>query len=144
MSWNPTYVLLILTSTLITYLSGILIEKAKNDDKKIYVGLSVILNLGILIWFKYANFLVENVEVLSETIGWKWENPAMNILLPVGISFYTFQALSYTMDVYRGAIPATRNFGKYALFVSFFPQLVAGPIEKAANLLPQFDIAKNI
>lgn len=142
MSWNPTYAILILTSTLITYLSGLLIERAKTDKKKLYVGLSFILNLAILIWFKYANFLSENAEVLAETIGLKWENPALNILLPVGISFYTFQALSYTMDVYRGTISATRNFGKYALFVSFFPQLVAGPIEKAANLLPQFDTAK--
>lgn len=142
MSWNPSYAILILTSTLITYLSGILIEKARKGSKKFYVGLSFILNLGILIWFKYSNFLGENVELLVDSLGWQWKMPPMNILLPVGISFYTFQALSYTMDVYRGVLPATRNFGKYALFVSFFPQLVAGPIEKAAHLLPQFDTAK--
>ncbi|MCL4114221.1 UNVERIFIED_CONTAM: hypothetical protein GTU68_065102 [Idotea baltica] len=142
MSWNPTYAILIFISTLITYLSGILIENAKKDKKKIYVGLSFILNLAILIGFKYANFMIENVAWVTEIIGLKWKKPALNILLPVGISFYTFQALSYTMDVYRGTITATRNFGKYALFVSFFPQLVAGPIEKAAHLLPQFDSVK--
>ncbi len=142
MSWNPTYAILILTSTLITYLSGIFIERASKDQKKVFVGLSMVLNLSILIWFKYSNFLGENIELFFDVLGWKWKMPTMNILLPVGISFYTFQALSYTMDVYRGSISATRNFGKYALFVSFFPQLVAGPIEKAASLLPQFDTAK--
>lgn len=142
MSWDPTYAILILTSTVITYFSGILIEKAQIGHEKIYVGLSIVLNLAILIGFKYSGFLGENIEFMADIIGWEWKMPAMNILLPVGISFYTFQALSYTMDVYRGSISATRNFGKYALFVSFFPQLVAGPIEKAANLLPQFETAK--
>ncbi|MGI9552855.1 MAG: MBOAT family O-acyltransferase, partial [Aurantibacter sp.] len=145
MSWSPTYALLIMTSTVITYLSGIFIERVINGGnvgKRIYVAISVILNLAILFWFKYANFLGENLEILSGFMGGEWEMPEMNILLPVGISFYTFQALSYTMDVYNGKIKATRHFGKYALFVSFFPQLVAGPIEKAAHLLPQFDNAK--
>ncbi|PCJ97708.1 MAG: membrane-bound O-acyltransferase family protein [Flavobacteriaceae bacterium] len=142
MNWNPKYALLILTSTLITYLSGIYIEKARNkgsNHKKTYVALSFISNLAILIGFKYFNFLNENLNILWNKMGLNWEVSSLNILLPVGISFYTFQALSYTMDVYRGEIKATKNFGKYALFVSFFPQLVAGPIEKSANLLPQFD-----
>ncbi len=142
MSWNPKYALLMLTSTVITYLSGIYIEKANNSgnrNKKLFVSLSFISNLTILIGFKYLNFLSENFTVLFHKLGWQWEISSFNLLLPVGISFYTFQALSYTMDVYRGDIKATRHFGKYALFVSFFPQLVAGPIEKSANLLPQFD-----
>lgn len=142
MNWNPKYALLILTSTIITYLSGIYIEKANKNgsgNKKLYVAISFISNLAILIGFKYFNFINENVTLLFNQIGVNWEVSNLNILLPVGISFYTFQALSYTMDVYRGDIKATRHFGKYALFVSFFPQLVAGPIEKSANLLPQFD-----
>ncbi len=144
MSWNPKYALLIFTSTLITYLSGIYIEKSNHGgfgSKKMFVALSVILNLAILIGFKYFNFLNENFAVLFKAIGFEWSVSNLNILLPVGISFYTFQALSYTMDVYRGEIKATRHFGKYALFVSFFPQLVAGPIEKSSHLLPQFDLA---
>lgn len=144
MSWNPKYALLILTSTVITYLSGIYIEKAQKSEggnKKLYVAISFISNLFILIGFKYFNFINENLAVLFNNIGMNWQVSNLNILLPVGISFYTFQALSYTMDVYRGDIKATRHFGKYALFVSFFPQLVAGPIEKSANLLPQFDRA---
>ena len=145
MSWNPKYAILILTSTVITYLSGIYIEKANKQgigNKKVFVALSFVSNLATLVGFKYFNFLNENFAVLFETIGLDWTVSNLNILLPVGISFYTFQALSYTMDVYRGKISATHHFGKYALFVSFFPQLVAGPIEKAANLLPQFDTAK--
>lgn len=144
MGWNPKYAILILTSTVITYLSGIYIEKSNrqgNGRKKIFVTLSFVSNLAILIGFKYFNFLNENFALLFKNIGLEWTLPSLNILLPVGISFYTFQALSYTMDVYRGTIPATHHFGKYALFVSFFPQLVAGPIEKSTNLLPQFDKA---
>ncbi|WP_205164585.1 MULTISPECIES: MBOAT family O-acyltransferase [Arenibacter] len=142
MSWNPKYALLILTSTVITYVSGILIEKANKDgfgNKKIYVAISFISNLAILIGFKYFNFLNENFAILFNKIGIEWKLSNFDIMLPVGISFYTFQALSYTMDVYRNKIKATQHFGKYALFVSFFPQLVAGPIEKSVNLLPQFD-----
>jgi len=145
MSWNPKYAILILISTVITYLSGIYIERANAQggrNKKAYVALSFILNLSILVGFKYFNFLNDNLEILFKQIGLEWDVPNFDILLPVGISFYTFQALSYTMDVYRGKIGATRHFGKYALFVSFFPQLVAGPIEKSANLLPQFDLPK--
>ncbi len=145
MSWNPKYAILILTSTIITYLSGIYIEKANSEstgNKKMYVAISFISNLAILIGFKYFNFLNENFTFLFDKMGVSWEVPNINILLPVGISFYTFQALSYTMDVYSGKIKANRHFGKYALFVSFFPQLVAGPIEKSAHLLPQFNKAK--
>ncbi len=142
MSWNPKYAILILTSTIITYLSGIYIEKSNKQgigNKKVFVALSFISNLAILIGFKYFNFINENLAIAFKSVGLDWNVSNLNILLPVGISFYTFQALSYTMDVYRGKMDATKHFGKYALFVSFFPQLVAGPIEKSANLLPQFD-----
>jgi len=136
MSWNPQYAILILTSTAITYLSGIFIEKANNK------GYSFVLNLAILIGFKYFNFFNENLALIADVFDIDWKVSNLNVLLPVGISFYTFQALSYTMDVYHGKIKATRHFGKYALFVSFFPQLVAGPIEKSNHLLPQFDTPK--
>lgn len=145
MSWNPKYALLLLLSTTITFFTGIFIEKANNGgfwSKKFYVALSFVSNLAILIGFKYFNFLNENFAAFFEVFGMKWSVSNINVLLPVGISFYTFQALSYSMDVYRGKINATRHFGKYALFVSFFPQLVAGPIEKSVHLLPQFDTAK--
>lgn len=147
MCWNAQYAILIFTSTLITYLSGIIIEYVKNsnnwnDDKKslykkLVVGFSFGGNLAILFYFKYANFAVETLAKLLSTINIQLDIPAFDVILPVGISFYTFQALSYTMDVYRNEIYAEKNFFRYALFVSFFPQLVAGPIERSKNLLKQ-------
>lgn len=138
MSWNPAYVLLILACTVISYAGSILLERAtKTESKKACVFISVVLNLGILIFFKYANFLIDNMNGLLCRVGIELVIRQFDILLPVGISFYTFQALSYTIDVYRGAIKAEKNFLRYALYVSFFPQLVAGPIERSTNLLPQ-------
>lgn len=147
MSWNAQYGILLAASTLITYLSGILIgkqsvranaEKAKRL-KKMWAALSFVLNIGILIVFKYLDFFSELFTNLLACTGVKSGAVKFDLLLPVGISFYTFQALSYTVDVYRGNIKPVKHFGKYALFVSFFPQLVAGPIEKSKNLLHQFD-----
>ncbi len=147
MSWDPRFAILILISTVITYFSGILIEKAncienvdkRNKNKKFWVGLSFTLNLGILVFFKYFNFILDNINFVLEKINISIISPQFDILLPVGISFYTFQALSYTMDVYRGDVEVEHNLGKYALFVSFFPQLVAGPIERSRTLLNQFN-----
>lgn len=135
MCWNAKYALLMLFSTIITYISGILISKTDSrTKKKIYLILSFIINLGILILFKYYSFIVENLNEF-----FKMNIPeTLNLLLPVGISFYTFQALSYSFDVYRKDIEPEKDFFKYALFVSFFPQLVAGPIEKSKDLVPQF------
>ncbi len=147
MSWNPSYAILIFISTVITYLSGIGIGQVnesnehqfiKDRKKKLYVATSFILNLGILFFFKYYNFFNQSFVEISQILGFEVQSNAFNILLPVGISFYTFQALSYTMDVYRSKIKPEKHFGVYALFVSFFPQLVAGPIERSVNLLPQF------
>ena len=136
-SWNTSYLILILLSTVTTFYSGILIEKIPNQ-KKIVALSSLTINLGILFFFKYYNFFATTVNSLSQDTL-----PFFDTLLPVvGISFYTFQALSYTMDVYNGKIQSQKHIGKYALFVSFFPQLVAGPIEKASNLLPQFSESK--
>ena len=139
MCWNPAYALLMLTSTAITYLSGLLIDRARKAEKpaKLYVGLSFLLNLAILFFFKYYQFAADSIIAALAQFGVSWEAPKLDVLLPVGISFYTFQALSYTMDVYRGEVEAERNFFRYALFVSFFPQLVAGPIERSKNLLQQ-------
>lgn len=146
MNWNPAYALLILASTVITYISGVVINKVgiseKTDEEKkklknLAVALSFISNIGILVYFKYTNFLIENINAIIGNFGGAVQVRPLDILLPVGISFYTFQALGYTMDVYRGTIEAEKNFFTYALFVSFFPQLVAGPIERSSNLLRQ-------
>ena len=140
MNWKPIYAVLIMTSTVLTYLCGILMEKHADDEpkKKTFLVVSLVLNFAILIVFKYFNFINESVFHLLEIAGIRWTVPNLNVLLPVGISFYTFQAVGYSVDVYRGTIKAERNFITYALFVSFFPQLVAGPIERAKNLIPQF------
>ncbi len=144
MSWNPKYAVLIATSTVITFLSGILIEKAKTvNAKKWCVAGSFVSNLAILFFFKYFNFASDLLEATITRLGISYDVPSLSLLLPVGISFYTFQALSYTLDVYRGDLKAEKNIAKYALFVSFFPQLVAGPIERSKNLLPQFNEVHN-
>ena len=150
MCWNAKYALLIFASTLITWLSGLGLERVKTGQnesagrekhKKWIVALSFLSNLGILVWFKYFNFALGLLQTVFAKAHIALNVPAFDILLPVGISFYTFQALSYTMDVYREQIPAERDFFTYALFVSFFPQLVAGPIERSGNLLGQLRTA---
>lgn len=151
MCWNAEYALLILTSTIITYASGLIIEKIKglgysinkrNKLKKIVVTCSFLINLGILFYFKYFEFTINTIAKVFEKIHIQLNLPVFDIVLPVGISFYTFQALSYTMDVYRDEICAEKNFFRYALFVSFFPQLVAGPIERSKNLLKQLVVPR--
>ncbi len=142
MCWNPRYAALIAASTAITFCSGLLIQRETQKPpeaqrKKRWVALSFLLNLAILFFFKYWGFFSQNVIALGGLFDIQIQMPQFDILLPVGISFYTFQALSSTMDVYRGEIYAEKNFFKYALFVSFFPQLVAGPIERSKNLLVQ-------
>jgi len=144
---NPKYALLIATSTIITYLSGLLIENAdkinnkKNSTKlkKFWVLASFSSNLGILFLFKYYNFFNDSLTRILNLFSISIHMPFSKYLLPLGISFYTLQALSYTMDVYRKDVSAEKNLGKYALFVSFFPQVVAGPIEKSKNMLHQFN-----
>ncbi|MCK9163628.1 MAG: MBOAT family protein [Bacteroidales bacterium] len=140
MNWNPAYAILIFFSTFITYACSLLLEKYKENPrpKRLFLTLSLIINFGILFVFKYFNFLNESIFQVLELMNIRWTVPNFDLLLPVGISFYTFQAVGYTIDVYRGDIKAEKHFGIYALFVSFFPQLVAGPIERAKNLLPEF------
>ncbi len=140
MSWNPRYAVLIALSTVITFLSGLLLPRARGTAaKKLVVAGSFLTNLGILAFFKYFDFLLSNLNLLLTSVGISAIQKPFDIILPVGISFYTFQALSYTVDVYRGDIQPEKNFFRYALFVSFFPQLVAGPIERSKNLLSQVD-----
>ena len=139
MNWKPVYAILIFVSTFITWLCGVLMDKTNlMSRKKLILTLSLVINFGILFLYKYFDFLNESVFTLLESMNVRWTVPNLDLLLPVGISFYTFQAVGYTIDVYRGDLKAEKHLGIYALFVSFFPQLVAGPIERAKNLLPQF------
>lgn len=139
MNWEPVYALLLFTSTTITYLAALGIGYCKERrGKRLYLVGSLVLNLSILFLFKYYNFMAENISDLLARWGMSVQMPEFNLLLPVGISFYIFQALGYSIDVYRGNTLIEKNFFTYALFVSFFPQLVAGPIERSTNLLPQF------
>lgn len=138
MNWNPKYALLIAFSTIITYLSGLLLENRRlHRYRKLVVAWSFIINIGILIGFKYFDFIFNNINSVLSHLNLSLIDKPFDVILPVGISFYTFQALSYTVDVYRGDIAAEKNLLRYALFVSFFPQLVAGPIERSVNLLTQ-------
>jgi D-alanyl-lipoteichoic acid acyltransferase DltB (MBOAT superfamily) len=144
-SWNAKYAILLSISVIITWISGFLIEWSNKRGgkhsilyKKLWLGLSITLNISILCFFKYINFFADGIaRILSMGGGCTPSLSHFDIILPVGISFYTFQALSYMIDVYRGEVAVERNLAKYTLFVSFFPQLVAGPIERSKDLLPQ-------
>lgn len=138
--WDWRFLILIALTTFCSFGSGLLLEKFENNrvKQKWISGFNIILNLSILGYFKYCNFFGENFATLFRNFGFEVDWVTLDILLPVGISFYTFQALSYTIDVYRKKICATHNLIAFFAFISFFPQLVAGPIERATNLLPQF------
>lgn len=138
MSWNPKYVILILGTSLLSYLAGLFIERSREKkQKKFFLILYISLCLGLLFTFKYLDFAVGTICSLIKLFAVELHLSTLNLLLPVGISFYTFQTISYVVDVYREDISAEHHFGYYATFVSFFPQLVAGPIERTSNLLPQ-------
>lgn len=140
MCWNAKYAVLIAISTVVTYLVALLVEKQQQKKKaKLYMVFGFVINLGILFFFKYFNFTLANLNKILSIMHIRSVNNPFSLLLPVGISFYTFQALGYMIDVYRGECKAERNLLKYALFVSFFPQLVAGPIERSKNLLGQIE-----
>ena len=137
--WKPSYLILIAGSTIADYLLSNAIGKSKNDRKrKKLLSTSLILNLSLLFAFKYFDFLADSFNEILTTSDNSYKIKLLNLALPVGISFYTFQTMSYTIDVYNRKIKPEKHFGIFALFVSFFPQLVAGPIERASNLLPQF------
>lgn len=146
--YKPKYIIYIIATTAVTYLSGIIIEhlhekegKEAVKQKKLIVFLTFAINIGILITFKYTRFFIKNAIRIFAAVGVKESIALPDIIMPLGISFYTFIALSYTMDVYRKNIKAEKNIIKYALFVSFFPQVISGPIQKAKNMLFQYDRA---
>lgn len=137
--WDWRFLSLIIFSTLVDYLIGFSLSKQENQKKrKLLLWISILVNLGFLGFFKYYNFFLDNFVAAFSFFGKEINANSLNIILPVGISFYTFQTLSYTIDVYKRKLEPTNDFIAFSAFVSFFPQLVAGPIERATNLLPQF------
>lgn len=137
-AWDWRFLGLLIFSSTMDFLIALAIGRSASPRaRKGWVAGSLIMNLGILSFFKYFNFFADSFAVLLETLGFHASLPILRIILPVGISFYSFQSLSYTLDVYRGVLPPTRRWSNFALYVAFFPQLVAGPIERATNLLPQ-------
>ncbi|HEY0320708.1 MAG TPA: MBOAT family O-acyltransferase [Pyrinomonadaceae bacterium] len=137
-AWNPPFLLLLWFSTMVDWLCALWMERSETQRRRrIFLIVSLACNLGMLSYFKYGNFFLENFIAGVNAVGLSYRPAAPSIILPVGISFYTFQSLSYTIDVYRKHIPAKRSLLDFALFVSFFPQLVAGPIVRAVDFLPQ-------
>ena len=143
MYWNPALIVLLLFSTVVDYCCSRGMEGADAGRRRLLLLVSIFVNLGLLFSFKYLDFFGKTVNGLCALVGITYRVPAFNLILPVGISFYTFQTMSYTIDVYRGEIPAERDFVTFALYVTFFPQLVAGPIERAGALLPQLQAERN-
>ncbi|NBW02193.1 MAG: MBOAT family protein [Cytophagia bacterium] len=138
MAFVPIYLGILGLTIVIDYFAGIYLERFQGGAKKIFLGCSLLANLGVLAIFKYYFFFTDNVNALSSYFSIPIHFPVLNILLPIGLSFHTFQAMSYTIEVYRGNQKAERNFGIYSLYVMFYPQLVAGPIERPQNLIHQF------
>jgi D-alanyl-lipoteichoic acid acyltransferase DltB (MBOAT superfamily) len=144
-AWNYKFLVLLLFSSVFDFYIGLALGSLKEDSaRKRLVALSVFVNLLILGFFKYYNFFIDSFADLSRAFGFQPNLPSLQIILPVGISFYTFQSMSYALDIYRREIPPTRNLIHFLAFVSFFPQLVAGPIERARHLLPQFSETRHI
>ncbi len=138
MAFVPVYILILGFTIVVDYFAGIWLEEAEGKRRKLLLTLSLIANIGVLAVFKYYNFINDNLTTLLHGAGFENPIPYLSILLPIGLSFHTFQAMSYTIEVYRGHQKAERHFGIYALYVMFYPQLVAGPIERPQNLLYQF------
>ncbi|MCA9886173.1 MAG: MBOAT family protein, partial [Anaerolineae bacterium] len=139
--WEVTYLILIVFSTFVDYFVARLIGATPQDNqvrRRALITISLLINLGTLFVFKYFNFFADSLNDLLIQLGLNTNLATLEILLPVGISFYTFQSMSYTIDVYRGHIQPEKHFGVFATYIAFFPQLVAGPIERAGNMLPQF------
>ena len=134
----PAYLLILGGTIVVDYFAGLVIEGAAGRKRKLWLYVSIAANVGVLAVFKYYNFLNHNLQQVWEFVGWTYPVRDLGLLLPVGLSFHTFQAMSYTIEVYRGNQKAERHFGIYALYVMFFPQLVAGPIERPQNMLHQF------
>ena len=142
MYFKPVYILIILFTIIVDYCAGILIETVPGQFKKSCLVISLAANIGVLAYFKYFNFLAENINFVTNPFK-SPQIPLLNFLLPIGLSFHTFQAMSYTIEVYRGNQKAERHFGIYALYVMFYPQMVAGPIERPQHILPQLHRINN-
>ncbi len=140
MAFIPVYILILGFTIVIDYFAGIYIEASTGQRRKTALICSLVANVGVLAVFKYFNFINLNISALTEEFGRHNPIPYLSILLPIGLSFHTFQAMSYTIEVYRGHQKAERHFGIYSLYVMFYPQLVAGPIERPQNILPQLHI----
>ena len=138
MYFLPIYIFILGFTIVVDYYAGIFISSSTGKRRKFWLICSLVANIGVLAFFKYYNFLNENLTDMLDIFHYQNPLPYLSILLPVGLSFHTFQAMSYTIEVYRGNYPAEKHFGIYALYVMFYPQLVAGPIERPGNLLPQF------
>ena len=142
-AWNFKFLFLLIFSSIVDYTIGYYMGKSrKKNVRKILLLLSLTVNLGILGFFKYYNFFIDSFVSLSETVGFQVNLTSISVILPVGISFYTFQTLSYSIDIYREKLQPTKSIISFMSYVAFFPQLVAGPIERAVNLLPQFEIKR--
>jgi alginate O-acetyltransferase complex protein AlgI len=140
--WDWRFLSLIIASSVIDFACGSALDRSRNPDRStasrsVILAVSVCANLGVLGFFKYFGFFVESARAVIGSFGLPWGMDTLNIVLPIGISFYTFQTMSSTIDVFRGKMPAARKLDDFLLFVAFFPQLVAGPIERASHLLPQ-------
>jgi len=138
MAFVPVYIFILFGTIIIDYFAGILIERSSGSRRKRLLIISLISNIGVLAVFKYYNFFLDNINTLAGVDAGRSVLPYLHMLLPIGLSFHTFQAMSYTIEVYRGKQPAEKHFGIYALYVMFYPQLVAGPIERPQHVLPQF------
>jgi alginate O-acetyltransferase complex protein AlgI len=138
MFFVPVYILILLITILIDYFAAIYISRSEGRKRKQYLAISIISTCLVLFIFKYFNFFNNNFQLLAQTVHWNYPIPALKILLPIGLSFHTFQSLSYVIEVYRGKQKPETHFGIYSLYVMFYPQLVAGPIERPQNILHQF------
>src|SRR5215207_6178657 len=138
MAFIPKYILILAITITVDYFAGLGLEKFEGRKKRWVLIASILTNLGMLAFFKYFNFANENLAALADFIGWNYPIQNLAIVLPIGLSFHTFQSMSYTIEVYRGNFKAERSLLHFATYVMFYPQLVAGPIERPQNLLHQF------
>ena len=144
-AWDPRFLLLVAGITVANYVAALMISRAgSRRARDLWLATSIVLNLGVLATFKYANFFAESLQSLLESFGMSASNVTLNIVLPVGISFFTFHAMSYTIEVHRGNLEARRSLFDIALYIAFFPQLVAGPIVRAIDFLPQLDVPRRL
>lgn len=138
MAFVPAYILILFLTITVDYLAGLLIDRAEGRRRKFFLIASLISNVGVLAFFKYFNFISDNLTHAAHALGWQHSLPVWSLVLPIGLSFHTFQGMSYTIEIYRGNQKPEKHFGIFALYVMFYPQLVAGPIERPQNLLHQF------